>query len=48
MNTELANKHLEKCKLKKEIKKMCIELKWNLSLIILKTVLDQIPVAVKG
>lgn len=48
MNTELENKHLEKCKLKKEIKKMCIELKWNLSLIILKTVLDQIPVAVKG
>ena len=48
MNTELEKKHLEKRKLKKEIKKICIELKMNLSLIILNTVLHQIRVAVKS
>ena len=48
MNTELENKHSEKRKLKKEIKKICIELKRNLGLIILNTVLHQISVAVKS
>ena len=48
MNIELENKHSEKRKLKKEIKKICKELKRNLSLIILNTVLHQIRVAVKS
>ena len=48
MNIELEKKHSEKHKLKKEIKKICIELKKNLSLIILNTVLHQIRVAVKA
>ena len=48
MNTELENKHSENRKLKKEIKKICIELKRNFSLIILNTILHQIRVAVKS
>ena len=49
MNTELENKYSEKKrKLKKEIKKICLELKRNLGLIILNTVLHQISVAVKS
>ena len=48
MNTELENKHSENRKLPKEIKKICIELKRNFSLIILNTVLHQIRVAVKS
>ena len=48
MTTELEHKHSEKRKLKKEIKKICIGLKRNLSLIVLKTVLYQIRVAVKS
>ena len=45
MNTELENKHSEKRRLKKDIKKICIELQRNLSLIILNMVLCQIRVA---
>ena len=48
MNTKLENKHPEKRKLKKEIKKIYIELKKNLSLIILNTVLHQIRVAIES
>ena len=48
MNTELENKHSENRKLKKEIKKICIELKRNSNLIILNTVLHQIRVDVKS
>ena len=48
MNTELENRHSEKRKLKKEIKKIGIELKRNFSLIILNTILHQIRVAVKS
>ena len=48
MNTELKNKLWQKHKLKKEIKKICIELKRNLSLIILNTVLHQIHVPIKS
>ena len=48
MNTELENKHLEKRKLQREAKKICIEMKQNLSLIVLNTVLHQIYVAVKS
>ena len=47
-NAELENKHLEKRKFKNEIKKICKELKWNLSLLVLNTVLLQICVAVKN
>ena len=45
MNTELENKHSEKRRLKKDMKKICIELQRNLSLIILNMVLCQIRVA---
>ena len=45
MNTELENKHSEKRRLKKDIKKICIELQRNLSLVILNMVLCQIRVA---
>ena len=48
MNTKLENKHSEKRKRKKEIKQICIELKRNLSLIILNTVLHQIRVSVRS
>ena len=48
MNTEMENNHTEKRKLKKEIRQICIELKRNLSLIILDTVLHQIRVVVKS
>ena len=48
MNTELENKHSEKRKLKKEIKKICIEFKRNLILINLNMVLHQIRVAAKS
>ena len=48
MNTELENKNSENRKLKKEIKKICIELKRNSNLIILNTALHQIRVAVKS
>ena len=37
MNTKLQNKHIQKWKLKKEIKKICTELKHTASLIILNT-----------
>ena len=37
MNTELENQHSEKDKLRKEINKICIELKSNLSRIVLST-----------
>ena len=48
MNTELENKHSEKRKLKKEIKKICIEFKRNLILINLNMVLHQIRAAAKS
>ena len=48
MNTELENKNSENRKLKKEIKKICIELKRNSNLIILNTALHQIRVTVKS
>ena len=41
-------KYSEKRKLKREIKKICLELKRNLSFIVLSTVLHQIRVAVKS
>ena len=44
----LENKHSEKRKLKKEVKQICIELRRNLSLIILNTVLHQTRIAVKS
>ena len=37
MNTKLQNKHIQKWKLKKEIKKICTELKHTICLIILNT-----------
>ena len=47
MNTELENKYSEKRKLKKEIKKICIDLERNLGLIISNTGLHQIRIVVK-
>ena len=48
MDTELENKHSEKYKLKKEIKKICVELTRSLSLIILNTVVHQMCVVVES
>ena len=48
MNTELQNKHIQNRKLKKEIKKISIELKRIVSLIILNTFFHQINVAFKS
>ena len=48
MNTELQNKHIQKQKLKKEIKKICTELKRTVSLIILNTCFHQINIALKS
>ena len=48
MNTELQNKHIQNRKLKKEIKKISIELKRIVSLIILNTFFHQINVALKS
>ena len=48
MNTELQNKHIQIRKLKKEIKKICTELKRTVSLIILNTCFHQINIALKS
>ena len=48
MNTELKNKHIQKRKRKKEIKKICIEFKRTVSLIILNTCFRQINIALKS
>ena len=48
MSTELQNKHIQKRKLKKEIKKICTELKRTVSLIILNTCFHQINIALKS
>ena len=48
MNTELQNKHIKNRKLMKEIRKICIELKRIVSLIILNTFFHQINVALKS
>ena len=48
MNTELENKHSGKRKLKKEIRKICIELKRNLNLTFLNTILHQVHVVIKS
>ena len=48
MNTELQNKHIQKQKLKKEIKKICTELKRTVSLIILNTYFHQINITLKS
>ena len=48
MNAELQNKHIQKRKLKKEIKKICTELKRTVSLIILNTCFHQINIALKS
>ena len=48
MNTELQNKHIQKQKLKKEIKKICTELERTVSLIILSTCFHQINIALKS
>ena len=46
MNIQLENKHSDKRKLRKEIKKIYTELKRNLSFIVLGRVLQQIHIAV--
>ena len=48
MNTELQNKHIQKQKLKKKIKKICTELKRTVSLIILNICFHQINIALKS
>lgn len=47
MNIKLDNKNPEKRKLKKQIKKMCIEMRRNLNLIVLSTSFHQMRVVVK-
>ena len=46
MNIQLENKHSDKRKLRKEIKKIYTELKRNLSFIVLGRVLQQIHIVV--
>ena len=47
MNIKLDNQNPEKRKLKKQIKKMCIEIRRNLVLIVLSTSFHQMRVVVK-
>ena len=48
MDNELQNKHIQNRKLKKEIKKICTELKRTVSLIILNTCFHEINIALKS
>ena len=48
INTELQNKHIQIRKLKKEITKICTELKCTVSLIILNKCFQQINIALKN
>ena len=48
MNSELRNKHIQKQKLKRKIKKKIVELKPTVSIIILITLFHQINVALKS
>ena len=48
MNTQLQKKHIQKPRLKKEIKKICTELKRRVSLIMLDICFHQINISLKG